>query len=82
MDDELIVGRFLDLDAERAHGGDRRLGVRRTPESVHERLVLAERADQGGTVGDRLVAGHGDVPDQRSGGLDLHSSRTGDVTTW
>jgi hypothetical protein len=31
---------------------------------------------------DRLVAGHGNVPDERASRLDLHSPRTGDVTTW
>ena len=51
-------------DAERAHRVDRRLRVAGAAEAVHVRLALAERAEQHGAVRDRLVAGHGDVPDE------------------
>ena len=47
---ELVLGELVHLDAEGAHGGDRRLGVRRAPESVHVRLAVAERTDQHGAV--------------------------------
>ena len=76
MHDELVVGDVLDLDAERAHRVDRRLRVAGAAEAVHARLALAERADQDGAVRDRLVPGHGDVPDERSSGLDPHVNRS------
>ena len=76
LHDELVVGHVLDLGPERAHRVDRRLGIARTAEAVHVRLALAERADQDGAVRDRLVAGHDDVPDQRSGGLYPHVNRS------
>ena len=79
---ELVVGGLVHLDAEAADGGDRRLGVGRAPESLHVRLVLAERTDQHGAVRDRLVTGDGDVSDQGSRRLDLHSSSTAETTTW
>ena len=44
------------------------------PKPVHVRLALAERAEQHGAVRDRLVAGHGDVPDELHRRLDLHSA--------
>ena len=66
--DELVVGDVLDLDAERPHRVDGRLRVAGAAEAVHARLALAERADQDGAVGDRLVAGHDDVADQATAG--------------
>ena len=74
-----------DLHAERAHRGDRRLRVGRAPETGHGRLVVAERGDEDGAVGDRLVPGHGHVPDETRDRLDVdglaHSSITGAATT-
>src|SRR6185437_168856 len=69
-DDELVVAALVDLGAEHTHGADRRLGVAGAPEAPDVRLPLADRSEQDGTMGDRLVAGHGDVPVQLGGRLD------------
>ncbi len=70
------VGALVDdVDAERAHRGDRRLGVRRAPEARHERLALADRAEQHRAVRDRLVARHCDVTFEGGNGLDAHGER-------
>ena len=63
---------LLDLGAERADRGDRRLGVARAAEAGDTRLALRDGAEKHRAMGDRLVAGHGDVPDQGSCGLDTH----------
>ena len=61
-----------DLDAERAHRRDRRLGVRGATEAGDADVALAERADEHRAVRDRLVARHRDVPLERGHGLDAH----------
>ena len=63
-------------DAERPHGRDRRLRVGRAAEARDARLALADRAEQDGAVRDRLVPGHGDMPDQRGCRLDAHPELT------
>ena len=70
---QLLVAELLDLDAERAHRVDGRHRVGGAPESLHVRLPLAEPAEQDGAVRDRLVPGHGNVPDDRDSRFDLHS---------
>jgi tryptophanyl-tRNA synthetase len=60
------------LDSQRADGRDRRLRVRRATEARDARPPLAHRSDEDGAVRDRLVAGHGDVSDQRGDGFDSH----------
>ena len=72
MDDEVIVGDVLDLDAESTHAIDRGLRVAGAAEAVDLRLPLAEPADQDGAVRDRLVAGHDHVPHERSSRFDPH----------
>ena len=67
--------------AERAHRGDRRLGVARAAEAANRGLALADRPEQHGPVRDRLVARNRDVAAQRAGRLDLHSASTGETTT-
>jgi hypothetical protein len=72
--DEIVVCDVLDLDAERArpiHGG---LCVAGATEAAYVGLALGERADQDGTVRDRLVAGHDDMPDESGGWLDPHAA--------
>ena len=61
---------LVHLRAERAHGGDRRLGVPRPTEPLHHGLAFADRADQHRAVRDRLVAGDADVPGDRGCRLD------------
>ena len=63
MNDELVVREILDRDTERAHRVDRRLRVAGAAEATHVRVALGDRAEQHGTMRDRLVAGHGDVAD-------------------
>jgi hypothetical protein len=73
---------LVDGHAESPDCGDRRLGVGRAPEAADGRLALANGADHHRAVGDRLVAGDGDVADHRRGRLDLHRpARTGETTT-
>ena len=81
VDDELVVGDVVDLDAERAHGVDRRLGVGRAAEAEHARLPLADRAEQDAAVRDRLVARHDRVADQRRRRVDFHDSSSGETST-
>ena len=65
--------------AQRRH---RRLRIAGAPEAADERLPVADPADHQGSMRDRLVPGHGDVPDERRGRLDLHRSEsTGETTT-
>ena len=62
VDDERVDVLLVDLDAERAHDAERRLGVAASGRSDDTtRLALAERADQQRAVRDRLVAGDADV---------------------
>jgi hypothetical protein len=75
-DDELVVRLLDDLDAQRPHGGDRRLGVAGAPEAGDARRALADRAEENGTMRDRLVAGDGDVPGERNRGLYAHERCT------
>src|SRR5213078_3993227 len=82
LHDKLVFRDVVHFDAERAHGVDRRLRVAGAAEAADACLAFAERADQHRAVRDRLIARDGDVADQRAGGLDLHSSMTGDTTTW
>src|SRR5262249_10350087 len=82
FDDELVILDVIDINPERSDRLHCRLRVAGTAEAAHARLAFAERADQHRAVGDRLVAGDGDVTDERSGRLDPHSSSTGDTTTW
>jgi hypothetical protein len=49
-----------------------RLRVAGAAEAVDAGLPLAERTDQDGTVRNRLVPGHDDVPDQRSSRFYAH----------
>ena len=79
---------LVDVDAERAHRSDRRLGVRRAAEPRDARLAVADRAEQDGAVRDRLVTRNGNVTDEPRHGLDEdrcerrgHSSITGAATT-
>ena len=69
--DELVAV-VVDLGAERAHRGERRLGVARAAEAAHDGLAVGDGAEQQRPVRDRLVAGHGEVPVERDGRLDLH----------
>ena len=64
-DAQRVVAVLVDRDAERAHRRDRRLGVGRAAEARDPRLAVADRAEQHRAVRDRLVARHGDVPDER-----------------
>ena len=70
--DQLVVAELLDLDAERAHRVHRRHRVLRAAEALNVRLALADAAEHDRAVRDRLVAGHGDVTDDRDGRIDLH----------
>jgi hypothetical protein len=81
-DAQRVVTVLVDVDPERAHRRDRRLGVGGAAEAGHTRLAVAERADQHRTVRDRLVAGHGEMTDEPRDRLDgRHSSITGATTT-
>ena len=95
VDDALVVGDVVDLDAERTDGVDRRLRVGGASEPAHVRLAVGERADESAAVGDRLVPGYGDVPRKGPGRFDSSRhgsdtvsdtrpchSRTGEMTTW
>ena len=54
----------------------------RAAEAADARLALADRADQDGAVGDRLVARERRMPDDRAGRRDLSfRSSTGETTT-
>ena len=72
-DAQRLLAVLVDLDAERADRGDRRLGVGRAAEARDARLAVAERADQHGAVRDRLVARDGEVAES-SGRLDENPS--------
>jgi hypothetical protein len=61
---------LVDLDPERPHRGDRRLGVRRASEAGDPGLAVADRAEEHGPVRDRLVPGHLEVPDEPRDALD------------
>ena len=85
---ERVGAVLVDVDPERAHRRDRRLGVRGAAEARDVRLAVADRADQHRAVRDRLVAGNRDVADEPRDRLDQersesggHSSITGAATT-
>ena len=80
-DVQRVLAVLVDGDPEGANRLDRRLGVGRAAEAGDARLAVADRAEQDRAVGDRLVAGHGDVPDEARDRLDPHSSITGATTT-
>ena len=61
------------LDAERADGGDRRLGVGGAAEALDHGLAVGDRAEQHRAMRDRLVAGHGDAALHRPRRIDPHS---------
>ena len=63
---------LLDLRPERADRRDRRLRVARATEPRDPRLAVRDCAQEHGAMRDRLVAGHGDVPDEGSCRLDPH----------
>ena len=71
---------LVDLDAERAHGGERRQGVAGAPEAADARLAVRDGAEEQRAVRDRLVARHGEVPVEPGRGLNL-SSITAETTT-
>ena len=74
----------LHLDAERTHDAERRERVARRAEPADTRHAVAERTDQQCAMRDRLVAGNGDVTDERAGRLDAdgaHSAIAGATTT-
>ncbi len=71
---------ILDLDTERAHRRDRRLGVAGAAEAADDARALRDRAEQDGALGDALHARHGNVAADLGGGLDFHS-RTGAIST-
>ena len=66
----------VDLDAERAHGVDRRLGVGGAPEAADPALALGDRAEQHRAVRDRLVARDGDGADERGPARSSAASRS------
>ena len=70
----------LDLDAERPHRRDRRLGVAGAAEAADDARALRDRAEQDGALGDALHAWHGDVAADLGSRLDFHSS-TGAIST-
>ena len=77
-----LVAALPHLDAERAHGGERRFGVGGAPPAADHRVSVTDGAEQERAVRDRLVAGDGEVTFERGGGLDFHqSSITGLITT-
>ena len=80
MDADDVHFLVLDLDAERAHRRDRRLGVAGAAEAADDARALRDRAEQDGALGDALHAWHGDVAADLGGGLDFHSS-TGAIST-
>jgi len=49
---------LLDVDSQRSNGADRRLGVLGAAEAANDGLAVADRPDQDGPVGDRLVTWH------------------------
>ncbi len=67
------ASQLLDLDAERAHRVHGRHRVLGAPEALDVRLPLSETAEEHGAVRDRLVPGHGNVPDDRDSRFDLHA---------
>ena len=80
-DVEGVVSVLVDGDPERADGRDRRLGVGGAAEVRDARLAVADGAEEHRAVRDRLVAGHGEVPDETRDRVDPHSPITGATTT-
>jgi len=72
VDEKLVLGEVFDRDAERADRVDARLRVAGAAEAEHVRVAFRDRTEENRTVRDRLVAGHGDVPDERGGRIDPH----------
>ena len=72
MDEQLVVGEVFDLDAERPDRVDARLRVPCAAEAEDVRVAFGDRSEQHRAVRDGLVAGHGDVPDERGGRIDPH----------
>ncbi len=69
-DAQRVLAVLVDVDPQRAHGCDGRLRVGRAAEARHQRLPVAERADEHGAVGDGLVARDGEVAEQLRSRLD------------
>ena len=72
---------LVDSDTERTNGPDRRLGIGGSAEAGDPGLSVTERAEQHCPMRDRLVARHGDVPDETRERFDPHPSITGARTT-
>jgi hypothetical protein len=71
-DDQLALARVVDPGPERPQCAQRGLGVLRVEVVLDRHRLVVHRAEQRGTVGDRLVRGRGDLAAERAvGGLEL-----------